>query len=381
MKDNKLYRGISVHMVPHAHIDMLWLWDWRETLSVFKNTFGGMLHAMGKNSQFTYTQNSAVAYCAVEKHFPALFKKIQKFAGKGQWEISGGAWVEAFEAIASGESIVRNYFYGKKYFKDKFNLDVTTAFNAEGTAFAPCLPQILKQSGIDRFVVGRQTEFSEKWRPLCAWKGNDGTAVTVACLRHYWHPFFIDTCNPYTPQTINEVRAYSSELRFKHGLKDVLYVFGQGDHGGNPDKRDVKNILEMIKTRAQPRVRFSTFRRFFDAALKHTPAVPVIDDLGGRNSPARSISLGCSWARHKRSNAMAESKMISAEFLAALCFLRGLPHRQEVLDALWKEILFNQFHDVAWGSCIEEVRRHTERSYRSIQRGLDLHTHASRRLL
>ena len=110
-------RPVTVHMVPQSHIDMAWEWDWNETLSVFGTTFGAVLGAMDRTPTFTFTQNSAAAYDAVERHHPALFKRIRERVKQGRWEVSGGAWVEAFEAIASGESLVRQYFYGKRWFR------------------------------------------------------------------------------------------------------------------------------------------------------------------------------------------------------------------------------------------------------------------------
>ena len=52
------------------------------------------------------------------------------------------------------------------------------------------------------------------------------------------------------------------------GLKTGLVVYGVGDHGGGPTRRDVERALEMQTWKIYPKIRFGTFRDYFHEAEK-----------------------------------------------------------------------------------------------------------------
>ena len=57
-------------------------------------------------------------------------------------------------------------------------------------------------------------------------------------------------------------------MKKSSGLKTGLVVYGVGDHGGGPTRRDVERALEMQTWKIYPKIRFGTFRDYFHEAEK-----------------------------------------------------------------------------------------------------------------
>jgi len=142
-------------MVGHAHIDAAWLWTTEETIKVCYSTFSSVLKIMEKYPHFYFSQSSAQYYEWMEEKYPEVFEKIKKKVKEGRWDIVGGMWIESDCNLPSGESLVRQILYGKRYFLDKFGVEVKVAWLPDTFGFCWTLPQIFKKSGIDYFVTSK----------------------------------------------------------------------------------------------------------------------------------------------------------------------------------------------------------------------------------
>ncbi|RLE73383.1 MAG: hypothetical protein DRJ45_00285, partial [Thermoprotei archaeon] len=133
----------TVFLLSHAHIDLSWLWTKEETIhQICPNTFNSVLNLMDKYPFLIYVQSAAQIYVWMEKYYPKLFEKIRDAVEKGRWEIVGGSWDEHNANILCGESLVRQYLYGKRYFMEKFGVDVKVAWLPDTFGFCWTLPQI-----------------------------------------------------------------------------------------------------------------------------------------------------------------------------------------------------------------------------------------------
>ena len=50
-------------------------------------------------------------------------REIKRRAAEGRWEPEGGMWLEADCNLTSGESLVRQFLYGKRFFQEEFGVD------------------------------------------------------------------------------------------------------------------------------------------------------------------------------------------------------------------------------------------------------------------
>src|SRR2546430_16100764 len=72
---------------------------------------------------------------------------------RSRWEVIGGMWVEPDLNMPGGESLTRQILVGKRYFQNKFGVDIKIGWNPDSFGYNWQLPQIYKKSGIDYFVT------------------------------------------------------------------------------------------------------------------------------------------------------------------------------------------------------------------------------------
>ena len=86
---------------------------------------------------------------------PELYERIKKAIADGRWEPEGGMWVEADCNISSGEALVRQFLYGKKFFREEFGKDNRILWLPDVFGYSAALPQIMKLCGVDYFMTSK----------------------------------------------------------------------------------------------------------------------------------------------------------------------------------------------------------------------------------
>jgi len=336
-------KQFSVRAVANSHIDMAWLWPWTETVEVVRNTFSTVLQLMRQYPGFIYTQSAAQDYVWMEEKYPELFKEIQQRVREGRWEIVGGMWVEPDLNMPTGESLVRQILVGKRYFQQKFGVDVRIGWNPDSFGYNWQLPQIYKRSGLDYFVTQKMaynetTKFPYK---LFWWGSPDGSRI----LTYFPHNY----TNEIEPVRISEDVA---EYVPKTGLPEIMHLFGIGDHGGGPTRtmldsagrwQNGQNIF--------PQLTFGTAQSFFDDVAKNLAhlKIPV---LNNELYFQHHRGVMTTQSETKKKIRQSEELLLNAEKFSSLAMLDGQPYAQEELENDWKKVLFDQFHDIMPGSGI-----------------------------
>jgi len=325
-------KNFAVHLVGHAHIDMNWLWLWPETVEVCRSTFRGALDFMREFPEFTFSQSQASTYVAVEQNYPDIFAEIGQRVKEGRWEVTGGTWVEGDMNMASGEAIARQILYAKRYFRDKFGVDVRIAWEPDTFGHAWTIPQILKKAGIDYYYFCR----CGKGIPMFWWEAPDGSRVLA---------YNVDGYGGGINDSIGNLPL---EFSRTYGVADSMQVYGVGDHGGGPTRTDVESALELQRRLVFPRVKFSTAQAFFDRALSQTTKFPVVRD------ELNFTFEGCytTHADIKRWNRTSENLLPAAEAFSALAAAYGRAYPRDGFTTAWRNTCFNQFHDIFDGSAI-----------------------------
>lgn len=62
-------------------------------------------------------------------------------------------WVEPDTNMASGEALIRQLLYGKKYYKEEFGVDSQMLWLPDTFGYTAALPQILKSCGVKYLVT------------------------------------------------------------------------------------------------------------------------------------------------------------------------------------------------------------------------------------
>jgi alpha-mannosidase len=348
-------KRFSIHATGNSHIDMAWLWPWTETVEVTRNTFGSALQLMREYPQLTFTMATAQTYKWMEDKYPEMFKEIQQRVKEGRWEIVGGMWVEPDLNLPDGESLARQLLYGKRYFQQKFGVDVKIGWNPDSFGYTWQLPQIYKRAGVDYFVTQKiywndTTNFPYQ---LFRWQAPDGSSL----LTYFPH----DYANDIQPAKMaNDLSHYAPSMwkqdpaspNTPDGALNMMYLFGIGDHGGGPTRKDLDTGLRWQKKDVVfPELHFDTAGNYF-SELQKSEAELKIPTWNDELYFEYHRGVQTTQAEEKKRNRKSEVLILNAEKLAAIDTLFGASYPNAEFERAWKNILFNQFHDILPGSGI-----------------------------
>lgn len=333
----------NLHLIGNAHIDPVWLWQWQEGFHEVKASFRSALDRMNEFDDFVFCASSAAFYEWIEQSDPDMFFEIQQRVAEGRWGIVGGWWIEPDCNIPSGESFVRHSLYGQRYFKEKFGVSAKTGFNIDSFGHAGTIPQILQQAGIDYYTFLRPGPHEmDLPSRVFTWQSQDGSQVTAFEIP-YAYNVSGNAIEKYLKERSDEIPAE---------LPAWMAFTGVGNHGGGPTIESINKIHEMNASKEfDYQLLYSTPEAFFEELEKSNIELPLVDtELQHHASGCYSVHSGI-----KQWNRQAENALIAAEKWATLTnaaldttILDGFKHA-------WKQLLFNQFHDIMAGTSLEEA--------------------------
>lgn len=353
--------SLSVIAIGHAHIDLAWLWPIRETKRKALRTFSTALMMMEKYPDYIFGASQPQLYQWVKDSNAALYSKIAKKIEEGQWEAQGGMWVEADTNISSGEALVRQILYGKRFFKKEFNKEMKILWLPDVFGYSGALPQILKKAGIDYFMTIKLSWNNHNKFPhhTFLWSGIDGSKVLA-------HMPPEGTYNgPAAPRAIKRIE---HEYLDKGVSEDCLMLFGIGDGGGGPGEEHLerlnreKNLEGLLPVTQEPSLEL--FKRL-------EKNISEYKTWRGELYLEKHQGTYTTQAKNKRFNRKIEIALRELEFVGSLASLTGnYNYPVEELEILWKEVLLYQFHDILPGSSIKRVYDESIERYTIIEQSL-----------
>ncbi|WP_029150453.1 alpha-mannosidase [Microbacterium indicum] len=347
----------SAHRVTatgHAHIDSAWLWPSRETVRKVIRTYANVLDLMDRDGEVTFVSSSAQHFAWVKQHDPALFERIRERVAEGRFAPVGGMWVESDVNMPSGESLARQLLYGTRFFDEEFGVRSEVGWLPDSFGYPGSLPQILRRAGIRWFFTQKMSWNDSDAMPHHSflWEGIDGSRV----FTHF------PPNNTYSGDMRPTELARSVRNFADHGAATMsLMPFGYGDGGGGPTREMVADARVQADLDGSPRVELGTPEGFFREAEAEYADPPI---WSGEMNLQFHRGVFTSQSRTKRGNRRAESLLVEAEGWAAAATVRtGASYPAEELDALWREVLLLQFHDILPGSAIAWVHREAEATH------------------
>jgi len=334
MKNNKL------HMIGHSHIDPAWLWCWQEGYHEVNATLRAALDLMEEFDDFVFVSSSVVFLTWLEESDPVMFEEIRQRVREGRWQLAGGWWVEPDCNIPCGESLVRQGLYGQRYLLERFGETANVGFNIDSFGHSAGLPQILKKSGLDYYVFMRPMAH-EKDLPshLFQWESDDGSQVLA-------YRVLFDYMSG-TEDISSHIRRCADELQ--PPFDELMCFYGVGNHGGGPTRANLHSIHRADQDPDFPQVVCSSLEEYFKSLEGKGWDLPVL------HSELQFHSRGC-YAAHseiKKLNREIENRLLTAEKWSVLAeSINGQAYPQGLKQA-WKDLLFNQAHDILPGTSHE----------------------------
>jgi alpha-mannosidase len=348
--------------IGHAHIDTAWLWPLAETQRKMVRTFSSQTANMDRYAEFRFACSQAQQYDWIRTRAPELYERIRRHAEAGRWVPVGGTWVEPDCNLPSGESLVRQFLHGQRFFEREFGRRCREFWNPDVFGYNGQLPQIMRGAGITRFLTQKLSwnRFNRPQHHTFTWQGMDGSEV----LAHFPPA---DTYN--ATAEVEQLRRGARDYKDHDRSGRSLLVFGYGDGGGGPTPEMLETLRRVRDLQGVPRTRMVTADEFFTELEADAKELPVI--LGELYFELHRGTYTTQGAV-KRGNREGERALHDADLLAALAARTGTAeHPSERLAELWRLLLLNQFHDILPGSSIALVNEDAARDHAEVRTGAD----------
>ncbi|MGN0315825.1 MAG: alpha-mannosidase [Fusicatenibacter sp.] len=366
------YDDIMATCIGHTHIDVAWLWTIDQVRQKASRSFATVLKLMDEYPDYHFMSSQPKLYSLVKERHPEMYEKIRQRVKEGRWEPEGGMWVEADCNLTSGESLVRQFLFGKRFFREEFGVDNRILWLPDVFGYSAAMPQIMKKCGISYFMTTKLAwnEFNKIPNDTMEWEGIDGSRI----LTHMITTLGVDQPESSFFTTYNGMLQPDSIMggwnryQNKEINNDILVCYGYGDGGGGPTRAMLENSKRMEKgIKGVPKVRQAFSGTYFDELWEKIKDNKRLPEWVGELYFEFHRGTYTSMARNKRSNRKSEFAMMELEFLSVLAEQCGMEYPRQEIDRLWEMILTNQFHDILPGSSIREVYEVTKKEYEEIE--------------
>ncbi|WP_191270973.1 alpha-mannosidase [Neobacillus kokaensis] len=375
LQEMKSHHPVTVTAIGHTHIDVAWLWRLKHTREKATRSFSTVLRLMERYPDYVFLQTQPQLYDYIKSDFPELYEQIRTRVSEGRWEAGGGMWLEADCNIPSGESLVRQFLMGTRFFREEFGAECRYLWLPDVFGYSWAMPQILKKSGIDTFMTTKISwnQYNRMPHDTFKWRGIDGTEIlthfiTTTDTDDDWKHIYT-----YNGQILPETVLGSwTEYRDKQINKELLLSYGYGDGGGGVNREMLEMRRRLDDMPGLPRVRTGRaddyFKRLQETVEQTDQYVHTWD---GELYFEYHRGTYTSQAYNKKMNRKLELLYREVEWLSILegLFASSLTqYPQSAINEGWKIILRNQFHDIIPGTSIREVYEDSTLEYQEAEK-------------
>jgi alpha-mannosidase len=142
MKAPDITKTPTLYVVPYAHLDTQWRWEFPQTISEYLlKTLRVNFDYIDKYPHYVFNWTGANRYRLMKEYYPADYARMQQYVAAGRWFPAGSSIEEGDVNLPSAEGIFRQILYG--------NADPTSAKPAPSTCCptaSASLPRCLASS-------------------------------------------------------------------------------------------------------------------------------------------------------------------------------------------------------------------------------------------
>ncbi|MDA3874076.1 MAG: alpha-mannosidase [Kiritimatiellae bacterium] len=331
-----LVKGV---LTGHAHIDLVWLWKEANAEYKARHTFASMNRLMELYPEFRFAYSQSASYDAVQASSPELMEQVRNRMKEGKWEAVGATYVESDTMMACGEALARSFLVGQERFRDLFGESSNLLWLPDVFGYCGCLPQIMRQCGVERFFTTKLTWSNISLFPHSSfvWRGTDGSEVVSHVTQGLGYN---QEARPH------EVRKAADEHRQSDVHDEFLMPTGYGDGGGGVTPEMCERARRFQALEGVPNTTWGRLDEFYDRLEALKDRLPVYQ--------------GELYLEYHRGTLTTHGELKKA--FRALERALQLQEASRVLTGggpidvhVWKRLVFAQFHDYIPGSSIHEV--------------------------
>ena len=340
-----------------SHLDLAWLWPVEETIRKSARTYSNQLALMEEYPDYQFLLCEPPILEWLKSYYPNVWQRVKEKIAEGKFHPEGALWVESDTNIPSGESLIRQFVWGKRWYRRELGVDSKLAWMPDTFGFSAALPQIMKKCQVPYFATQKLIRQDPECEPfpynVFWWEGMDGSKVLA-------HTFKKNNAN-FNPGDL--ITRWEEDRVQQENIDGLMFPFGFGDGGGGPTREMVEMAARCADLEGAPRCHMESPVKYFERLGE------VENTFRGELYLAWHRGTLTSQAKTKSLIRRAEISLKNLEFFLSRQMLAGkeMPENwRERLDGLWKKLLFNQFHDIAPGTSIARVHERAEQELEEV---------------
>lgn len=343
----------KVHVIPHSHWDREWYFTTSRSKVYLMKDLKDVLDTLETNNDFKYFMVDAQGSLLDDyiKWMPQDKQRIEKLV-KAKKLIIGPWYTQSDQLVISGESIVRNMYYGMKRCKT-FGGYMNVGYVPDSFGQSGNMPQIYRQFGIEDTLFWRGVSDDMVKHTDYNWRGDDGSVVFTTQI-----PFgyYIGGNIPEDDKASNEF--WQKECFEKAGSRSATkHIYFPNGFDQAPIR---KNLPDLIKERNKKDPDNEYVISCVEDYIKDVKSeTPDLEEINGELVIAKHMrihkSIFSSRSDLKVLNTQVQNYVTNIlEPMLTMSYHLGNDYPHEAVDEIWKLLFENAAHD-SIGSCISDT--------------------------
>ena len=347
----------TLWVVPHTHWEGAVFKTREEYLDAGLTNILKAVMLLKKYPEYRFALDQVAYVKPFLERYPEQVAAFRQFVKEGRLQIVGGVDTMHDNNMPSGESIVRQFLYGKRYYREALGVEVTAGWALDTFGHNAQMPQLLKLAGYESYWCRRGVPH-DKLPAEFLWEGIDGTRIPAYWLAYGYGMFY------GSPRNLAEFAAFANErfdalTRFARGPDRVVLA---GADVSDPEEHLPPIAAQFNKSDTRFQVKFAVPREW-ESIAKKRGGEPFV--LKGELNP---VFQGIYSSRIELKQYLREMERLltTAEKLSVMAARAGVSTGDvyQRLERAWEPTLFNEAHDLASGVMVDKVYEDTLRGYR-----------------
>ena len=343
----------KIHVIPHSHWDREWYFTTSRSKVYLMKDLGDVLNTLENDPEFKYFMVDAQGSLLDDyiKWRPQDKERISKLVNDGRLVI--GPWyTQTDQLVISGESIVRNMYYGMKRC-ESFGKYMNVGYVPDSFGQSGNMPLIYRQFGIEDTLFWRGVSDDMVKHTDYNWRGDDGSVVFTTQI-----PFgyYIGGNIPEEPEE-NEEFWQKECLEKAGGRSATRHIYFPNGFDQAPVRT---NLPQLVKERNEKDPENEYVISCIEDYIKDVKSEnPELEEVQGELVIAKHMrihkSIFSSRSDLKVMNTQIQNYVTNVmEPLLTISYNLGNEYPHEAVAEIWKLLFENAAHD-SIGSCISDT--------------------------
>ena len=343
----------KIHVIPHSHWDREWYFTTSRSKVYLMKDLGDVLNTLENDPEFKYFMVDAQGSLLDDyiKWRPQDKERISKLVNDGRLVI--GPWyTQTDQLVISGESIVRNMYYGMKRC-ESFGKYMNVGYVPDSFGQSGNMPQIYRQFGIEDTLFWRGVSDDMVKHTDYNWRGDDGSVVFTTQI-----PFgyYIGGNIPEEPEE-NEEFWQKECLEKAGGRSATRHIYFPNGFDQAPVRT---NLPQLVKERNEKDPENEYVISCIEDYIKDVKSEnPELEEVQGELVIAKHMrihkSIFSSRSDLKVMNTQIQNYVTNVmEPLLTISYNLGNEYPHEAVAEIWKLLFENAAHE-SMGCCISDT--------------------------